>query len=319
MSKLKKSSQRKFPLNLVATQIKSITNFDNTHPQIVQVINNNLVDAVYISDNSNVSTTAQKNVVAGSTKVFTFANGITSLYLLSNSNCNIEVVTYEADEISVENLDNTQTSIIVNSTVTSSVAVTSLPALPAGANIIGHVIVDSAPTIEITNDVGNPIPVNGTVSINPIPAGTNVIGHVVVDSIPTTPAGTNVIGHVIVDSVPTTPAGTNVIGHVIVDNDKNISTSLPTIYNVTMATANTEYSQALPANLKKINFSVQAGDNTSNYRYAYATGKVATPTAPYKQYNSDIEFSADNILIASGTLYFACSIAGKVMQIECWV
>lgn len=120
--------------------------------------------------------------------------------------------------------------VIVDSA--GSVTVTSLPTLPAGSNVIGHVIIDSASNVSIT-------------SLPALPAGSNTIGGVkLIDSAGTNvagvdssnnqlvkvnaalPAGTNVIGHVIVDSagsvsvtsLPALPAGTNVIGHVVVDS-----------------------------------------------------------------------------------------------------
>lgn len=55
----------------------------------------------------------------------------------------------------------------------NSVAVTSLPSLPAGSNTIGNVGVTGA--VEITNDAGNSIPVSVS---SPLPAGSNTIGNV---------------------------------------------------------------------------------------------------------------------------------------------
>lgn len=55
----------------------------------------------------------------------------------------------------------------------SSVAVTSLPSLPAGSNTIGNVGVTGS--VEITNDAGNSIPVSVSSSL---PAGSNTIGNV---------------------------------------------------------------------------------------------------------------------------------------------
>jgi hypothetical protein len=71
----------------------------------------------------------------------------------------------------------------------SSVSVTSLPALPAGANVIGHVIADSGSTTAVT-------------SLPALVAGSAVIGHVIADSGSTTA----------VTSLPATPGGTNNIG-----------------------------------------------------------------------------------------------------------
>lgn len=127
---------------------------------------------------------------------------------------------------------------------TLTTSVSSLPALPAGTNVIGHVIVDSAGAVTVT-------------SLPSLPAGTNVIGHVIVDSagsvsvtsLPSLPAGSNTIGGVkLIDSAGTNiagidssnnqlvkvnaalPFGTNVIGHVVVDSAGSVSvTSLPSI------------------------------------------------------------------------------------------
>lgn len=344
MSKIKKNTQRNKTITLVPSVIYSMADFDSTYPNIVQIRNYNLVDTVYMSDRSNVSTTSQQNIVLGSTKVFTFPKGVNALYFLSNSACQIEVITYEADEISTSDLDNTQTSVIVNSTVTSSVAVTSLPALSTGANTIGNVGINGS--VGVTNTgIGTITDTQSTDATSSwslisllkgiwtklgaltisgaLPTGANTIGNVTINT------GANTIGAVTnlgIGGIADSQATDSVSSWSVVALLKGLlnkigavdSTVLPTIYNVTMTTANTEYSQALPANTKKVNFSVQGGDNTFNFRYAFVTGKVATPTAPFKQYNGDIEFTADNMLIASGTIYFGCSVASKVMQIECW-
>jgi len=97
--------------------------------------------------------------------------------------------------------------------VSGTVAVSSLPAIPAGANVIGHVIADTGSTTAVT-------------SLPALPAGANVIGHVIVDSGTVTtvgavtaitnalPAGTNVIGHVILDSGTVTTVSTLTSGNV---------------------------------------------------------------------------------------------------------
>jgi hypothetical protein len=92
----------------------------------------------------------------------------------------------------------------------------------------------------------------------------------------------------------------------------------PTIYNVAMTNANTEYSQALPLGCKRYQLGTQDG---SAWRLAFVTGKVAAPTAPY--YNSLTgEIYWDENLdpnTAQITLYFASGIAAKVMQILVWM
>ena len=307
MSKLINSSMRYKKISLIAGQVYNLADFDSTHPQIIQIKNNNLVDVVYISDNSNVSTTTLQNLVQGSIRVFTFPKGVNNLYFYCLSNCVIDVTTFEATDITASDLDNTQISVISNSTTTSSVLVTGLPALPSGVNTIGNVGING--TI--------PVSMGGGVAVTSLPAmpsGANVIGHVIVDSVP--------VVHNIIDTLPSTPAGGNKIGKVDIDLTTTFipqaSTVIPTIYNVIMTTLNTEYSQALPSGTKKILVSVQGGDSTFIYRYAYVTGKVATPTSPFKQYNGDIEVVIDGIALTGVTLYFASNVSGKTIQIESW-
>jgi len=88
----------------------------------------------------------------------------------------------------------------------------------------------------------------------------------------------------------------------------------PTIFNVTMANANTEYSQALPATTRR--FSIKNRNGTA-FRVAFATGKVATPTEPYLTIPANSEYYEDD-LRADLTLYFACASAGKTVEIIAW-
>lgn len=89
----------------------------------------------------------------------------------------------------------------------------------------------------------------------------------------------------------------------------------PAIYNVTMTNADTEYSQALPANTKK--FIIQTRDGTE-FRLAYVTGKVATPTAPWFTVRMNGTYSEDNLTCAAQTLYFGCGDAAKIIEIIAW-
>jgi hypothetical protein len=91
--------------------------------------------------------------------------------------------------------------------------------------------------------------------------------------------------------------------------------AVPSIYNVTMTTADTEYSQVLPANCKGFTMSIIDPVGTANFRVAFVTGKVATPTVPYLKFDDCTGYFEDTIKLATSTLYFACSGAGKVMQI----
>ncbi|MBA7580401.1 hypothetical protein ES708_22292 [subsurface metagenome] len=89
----------------------------------------------------------------------------------------------------------------------------------------------------------------------------------------------------------------------------------PVIYNVAMANADEECSQALPANTKR--FSLHLRDMTE-FRFAYETGKVATPTEPYETIPAGSEKYEEQIEPASLTLYFASPAATKVAEIEAW-
>lgn len=89
----------------------------------------------------------------------------------------------------------------------------------------------------------------------------------------------------------------------------------PTIYNVTMTNANTEYSQSLPSNCKK--FLIHTRDGTS-FRLAFVSGKVASPTPPYFTVPAGQAYYEDFIEPTSLTLYFACGTAGKVVEIIAW-
>lgn len=93
----------------------------------------------------------------------------------------------------------------------------------------------------------------------------------------------------------------------------------PYSYNVALTNANTQYSQALPTGCKKYSVSIQNGVNTDTFRTAFATGKVATPTAPYNSYTADSEEYEDGLNLSGITLYIASSAGGKVAQIRAWV
>jgi hypothetical protein len=80
-----------------------------------------------------------------------------------------------------------------------------------------------------------------------------------------------------------------------------------------MTLANTEYSQALVA-VKK--FSIDSRDGTA-FRLAYVTGKVAGSVSPYLSVGTGQLYHEDGLNF-TGTLYFACSVAGKIAEIVAW-
>ena len=97
-----------------------------------------------------------------------------------------------------------------------------------------------------------------------------------------------------------------------IDED-NISTTVATVYNVTMTNPDTEYSQAL-TNVESLMFQCR---EEFDMRYAFVTGKVATPTAPWFTLKSGAVYS-ENFYdgAVDFTLYFASDETGKIAEIE---
>jgi len=75
-----------------------------------------------------------------------------------------------------------------------------------------------------------------------------------------------------------------------------------TVYNVTLAANNTQYSQALPSMTTILEFQNRGAHDI---RYAFVTGKVAASTAPYMTLKSGGYFYRDNLLLVGVTLYIA--------------
>jgi hypothetical protein len=98
--------------------------------------------------------------------------------------------------------------------VTQPVSLAALPALAAGSAVIGHVVVDTAPTTAVTGPLtdtqlrATPVPISGTVTATTGGlTDTQLRASAVPVSLATVPAlvaGSAVIGHVIVDTAPST-------------------------------------------------------------------------------------------------------------------
>jgi len=89
----------------------------------------------------------------------------------------------------------------------------------------------------------------------------------------------------------------------------------PYIANITMTNADTEYSYEFPAGTNR--FLIKTRDGTQ-FRLAFEQGKVATPTEPYLTVTSYASYDESDINF-TGTVYFACGVAGKVIEIVYWV
>jgi len=126
--------------------------------------------------------------------------------------------------------------------------------------------------------------------------------------------GGNGVSSPIIDGNPlpvVNEAGSANIGSV------DVPTAAPTVYNVTLTNANTEYSQALPANTRGFEFQAQS---EALVRFAFVTGKVATPTAPWLTLKAGDAYSSPQINQAASpsTLYLASPTAGTIVEILAW-
>lgn len=91
--------------------------------------------------------------------------------------------------------------------------------------------------------------------------------------------------------------------------------------SIVLTLANTEYSKAIPANCKALFFCVV--DSTmlnagGDLRYAFATGKVATPTLPFAPLWSSLSYFQNNLNLTIKTLYVAGANAGDIVLLEMW-
>lgn len=94
---------------------------------------------------------------------------------------------------------------------------------------------------------------------------------------------------------------------------QDVSDLVGTCYNVTLTSADTEYSQALPTGCRY--FTMQARTSAA-VRWTFETGKVATPTAPYMTMKASGWNTSPEIYKATGkTLYLGSSSAGTVVEI----
>ena len=89
-----------------------------------------------------------------------------------------------------------------------------------------------------------------------------------------------------------------------------------TEYNITLTLADTEYSQALPANTKKIEFWSRG---KYQFRHAFATGKVAGLVPPYFTAFANSSYESPGMAdLTSKTIYFATDSAGDVIEMRVW-
>ena len=166
--------------------------------------------------------------------------------------------------VNVENFPATQP-------VSGTVAVSSLPSIPAGANAIGSVSVSNFPPTQT---------VAGTVAVSTLPAlvaGSAAIGTVGVTDLPSLPAGSNAIGNITTVSAVTAitnalPSGANNIGSIT-----NITgtVSLPTgaATSALQTTGNTSLATIATNSGTQATAALQTTGNTSLATIATNTGR----------------------------------------------
>lgn len=90
----------------------------------------------------------------------------------------------------------------------------------------------------------------------------------------------------------------------------------PNVYTLYLTTANTQYSQTLPANCKRFEWRAR---QVNDVRWAFETGKVATPTEPYLTLKAGTAYDSGHVNFDSAkTLYFAASVALTLVEIIAW-
>jgi len=93
-------------------------------------------------------------------------------------------------------------------------------------------------------------------------------------------------------------------------------TKEPTIYNVTLTVADTEYSYPLPSSTREFRIKCRT---LYDVRYAWEEGKVAGPVAPYATLSAGLEYRGDDSDITGKSIYLASGTAGVTIEIEIWV
>ncbi len=89
------------------------------------------------------------------------------------------------------------------------------------------------------------------------------------------------------------------------------------VYNISLPSPNTEYSQALPSDCAGIEFWSRAGYPV---RFAFVTGKVAAPTEPYLTMKANAFYESPGMLdLSSTTIYFATAASvGDTIEMMVW-
>lgn len=92
----------------------------------------------------------------------------------------------------------------------------------------------------------------------------------------------------------------------------------PAIQNLTLTLADTEYYLDLPAGCQHFSFQCSTA---ADIRFAWVTGKVAGPTAPWATLKSGSSFSSpEKLSLKQGyqRVYFAGDAGGEIVELVAW-
>lgn len=164
-------------------------------------------------------------------------------------------------------------------------------------------------------------PVTGSTFVGGIIPGTaaSSLGKQVDAAAGATDTGVAVLAKRVTTPAAITPANGDYTVFQVDDNGRvwvtPAESTTVTLYNITLTNADTEYSQALPAGTRSIRFMARTA---AAVRFAFVTGKVATPTAPYMTLPASSGYAQEHVYVASGTIYLASASAGTVVELEVW-
>lgn len=151
-------------------------------------------------------------------------------------------------------------------------------------------------------------------AVSVLPSSSTVTGTVSVSSITSSALPTGASTEAKQDNQITLE--TSIDGKIIKSDTDNIKmadrANALTTYNVDLTVINTEYSQALPASTRAIDIKNR---NLNQIRFAFETGKVATPTAPYNTLEGGERIELSDLSLTSKTIYVAGTVAADVVEI----
>lgn len=87
----------------------------------------------------------------------------------------------------------------------------------------------------------------------------------------------------------------------------------PTIENLAITEANTQYSYTIPENTRKLTFSLQDYDATAVVSYYFSNNATKV-----MKISGSAVVSLDDLKLNSKIIYFKSTVASKTMQIESW-